>query len=119
MPDHWSGSEPVVRLLAGRWTLAVLGELAHGGRRYQDLHAALDRISHKVLTDTLRRAECDGLVARHVDRNRVETTTLYELTDLARSLEDPLQVLACWAKQNWADVETARRSWNERTVCEN
>ena len=35
------------------------------------LRSALDHISHKVLTDTLRRAERDGLVARHVDRNRV------------------------------------------------
>jgi hypothetical protein len=46
MPDHWSDSQPVVRLLAGRWTLAVLGELAHGGRRYQDLRCARGRISH-------------------------------------------------------------------------
>ena len=89
MPDHWSDSEPVVRLLAGRWTLAVLSELARGGRRYQDLHTALDRISHKVLTDTLRRAEREGLVTRHVDRNRVETATLYELTDLGCSLGAP------------------------------
>ena len=57
MPDHWSDSESALRLLVGRWTLAVLGELAHGGRRYQDLHTALDRISRKVITDTLRRAE--------------------------------------------------------------
>jgi DNA-binding HxlR family transcriptional regulator len=49
-----------------------------------------------VLTDTLRPAERDGLVARH----RVETATLYELTDLACSLEDSLQTFACWAKQN-------------------
>ena len=114
MPDHWSDSEPVVRMLAGRWTLAVLGELRRGGRRYQDLHTALNRISHKVLTDTLRRAERDGLVTRHVDRNRVETATLYELTDLACSLEDSLRVLSCWANRNWAGVETARRSWDER-----
>jgi DNA-binding HxlR family transcriptional regulator len=112
MPDDWSDSEPVVRLLAGRWTPAVLGELAHGGRRYQDLHSALESISHKVLTDTLRRAEPDGLVARHVDRNRVETATLYELTELAWSLG----TLACWAKQNWADVEASRGSWDERTI---
>jgi DNA-binding HxlR family transcriptional regulator len=72
-----------------------------------------------VLTDSLRRAERDGLVARHVDRSRVETTILYELTDLACSLEAPLRMLACWAKHDWADVETARRSSNERTIYEN
>jgi len=116
MPDNWSGSGPVVRLLAGRWTLAVLGELAKGGRRYQDLHSALDGISHKVLTDTLRRAERDGLVVRHVDGNRVETATLYQLTDLGCALEEPLGAMSRWATQNWADVETARGSWNARAI---
>jgi DNA-binding HxlR family transcriptional regulator len=81
MADRWGDSEPVVRLLAGRWTLAVLGELAQRSCRYQDLHTALGGISHKVLTDTLRRAERDGLVARTADRTRVETAALYQLTD--------------------------------------
>ena len=61
-------AERVVRLLGGRWTLAALGELSVGGRRYQELHDALDGISHKVLTDTLRRAERDG-------RSRAISTT--------------------------------------------
>jgi len=43
------------------------GQLAAGGRRYQDLHDALDGISPKVLTETLRRAERDGLIRRHLD----------------------------------------------------
>jgi DNA-binding HxlR family transcriptional regulator len=47
----WFPASPAVQALAGR-TLAVLTELANGGRRYQD---ALDGISHKVLTNTLRR----------------------------------------------------------------
>jgi DNA-binding HxlR family transcriptional regulator len=70
-----------------------LAELAPGGRRYQDLHDALDGISHKVLTETLRRAERDGLIARHVDGERIETATLYELTDLGRSLDAPLAAM--------------------------
>ena len=50
-------TERVVSLIDGRWSLAVLAELQDGGRRYQELDEALDGISHKVLTDTLRRAE--------------------------------------------------------------
>jgi DNA-binding HxlR family transcriptional regulator len=115
MAENWLDSEPVVRLLAGRWTLAVLDELAREGRRYQDLHMALGDISHKVLTDTLRRAERDGLVARTVDRSRIETATLYQLTDLAHLLAEPLTALACWANRNWDEVEAARRGWNERS----
>ena len=86
-------SRPVrqmIAILAGRWTPAIVAELADGGRRYQDLLDTLDGISHKVLTDTLRRAERDGLITRHLDAHRVETATLYELTDLGRSLEQPI-----------------------------
>jgi DNA-binding HxlR family transcriptional regulator len=86
-------SSRTVQLLSGRWTLAILAELRDGGRRYQNLHDALNGISYKVLTDTLRRAERDGLIARHLDSSRVETATLYQLTGLGRSLDEPLGVL--------------------------
>jgi len=52
------------------------GRVGREGRRYQDLYGALDGISHKVLTETLRRAERDGLVGRHLDEDRIETATL-------------------------------------------
>lgn len=102
-------------MLAGRWTLAVLAELQERGRRYQELDDALDGVTHKVLTDTLRRAERDGLIVRHVDRRRLETTTLYQLTDLGRSLDEPLSVLNFWAQKNWDEVEAARREWSRRS----
>ncbi len=66
---------PFIGLVGGRWTLTALAELAAGDRRYQDLHGALDGISHKVLTDTLRRAERNGPITRHVDAGRVDTAT--------------------------------------------
>ena len=105
-------SRDLVELVAGRWTLAVLSELGKGGRRYQDLHDALGGISYKVLTDTVRRAERDGLVARHLDSSRVEGATLYELTELGRSLDAPLGGFAQWVDANWPAVEGARRRWN-------
>lgn len=83
MSTRWpaaAASALVIDLIDGRWTLAVLAELLDGGRRYQELDEALGGISHKVLTDTLRRAERDGLVARQLDPGRVDTATLYQLT---------------------------------------
>lgn len=103
--------EQLIRLLGGRWTLAVLTQLAVGDCRYQDLDDALDGISHKVLTDTLRRAERDGLVVRHLDPRRVETATMYQLTELGRSLDQPLAALEHWAEANWSEVEAARQRW--------
>jgi DNA-binding HxlR family transcriptional regulator len=112
----WLRASPAVQALAGRWTLAVLAELANGRRRYQALLDALDVVSHKVLTDTLRRAERDGLVARHLDARRVETATLYQLTDIGRSLDEPRAVLGRWSEANWLDVEASRRRWSRRSV---
>ena len=114
MSNRWASSQHVIRLIDGRWTLAVLSELWDGGRRYQELDDALDGVSHKVLTDTLRRAERDGLVVRHLDPGRVDTATLYQLTDLGRSLDEPLAALDQWANANWPALEEARRRWNRR-----
>jgi DNA-binding HxlR family transcriptional regulator len=115
MTGEWSQPYSFVGLVGGRWTLMLLANLADGGRRYQDLHGALDGISHKVLTDTLRRAECHGLISRHVDARRMDTATLYVLTDLGRSLDEPLGALGRWVEANWALVEAAQRDWADRT----
>jgi DNA-binding HxlR family transcriptional regulator len=114
MVDPWRSSQGIVSALGGRWTLAVLSELARGERRYQDLDEALDGVSHKVLTDTLRRAERDGLIVRYLDPNRVETATLYQLTELGHSLHEPLGALGHWASTNWPLVEAARQRWGGR-----
>ncbi len=90
----------------------MLAELAGHGRRYQDLHDSLEGISHKVLTDTLRRAERDGLITRHLDPGRVDTATLYELTALGRSLDEPLAALGQWVDARWDLVDAARRRWD-------
>jgi DNA-binding HxlR family transcriptional regulator len=114
MTVEWRRSSSFVGLIGGRWTLKVLAELVAGGRRYQDLHDGLDGISHKVLTETLRHVERDGLIRRHLDSGRMDTANLYELTDLGRSLEEPLAALERWVEANWDQVEAAQRSWAGR-----
>jgi DNA-binding HxlR family transcriptional regulator len=114
VPNGWTSPQRIIGLLDGRWTLALLSELADGGRRYQDLHDALDGLSHKVLTETLRRAQRDGLITRHLDDGRVETATLYELTDLGRSLDEPLAGLDRWVETYWRRVENSRQLWDRR-----
>jgi DNA-binding HxlR family transcriptional regulator len=109
----WRRPFAFVGLIGGRWTLMMLAELAAGGRRYQDLHDGLDGISHKVLTDTLRRAERDGLITRHLD-SQMGTANLYALTDLGRSLEEPLVEVERWVDAHWHQVESAQRSWAGR-----
>ncbi len=115
MTIEWRRPYALVGLIGGRWTLAVLAELDSGGLRYQDLHDALDGISPKVLTDTLRRTEREGFIRRHLDSERTGTATLYELTDLGRSLDEPLAALGRWVDANWDLVEAAQRDWASRT----
>ncbi|MHB8293776.1 MAG: winged helix-turn-helix transcriptional regulator [Acidimicrobiales bacterium] len=115
MSDEGRAAQRFIELLAGRWTLAVLAELAERGCRYQELDDALDGVSHKVLTDTLRRAERDGLVERDLDPSRVDTATLYQLTDLGRTLEEPLAALGRWVDDHWLDVDRARGRWSRRS----
>jgi DNA-binding HxlR family transcriptional regulator len=114
MTNDGPAAQQLIELLAGRWTMAVLAILKEEGCRYQDFDEVLNGISHKVLTDTLRRAERDGLIARHLDPSRVETATLYELTDLGRSLEEPLLVLQRWVDKYWLNVDAARHQWDRR-----
>lgn len=76
-------------------------------RRYSDLLRGAAGISRKMLAATLRDLERDGLV-----RRRVEPTTPpsvhYALTDLGRSLAEPLAALRNWAEQHMFDIDAAR-----------
>jgi DNA-binding HxlR family transcriptional regulator len=78
--------------IAHKWTAMVVIALARVGMRFGDLRTTVDGISAKVLTETLRDLERDGLVTRHVYAEippRVE----YELTTLGHTLHSPLKAL--------------------------
>jgi DNA-binding HxlR family transcriptional regulator len=103
-----------VGLVDGRWTLPVLSELSARAMRYQELHDAVHGVSNKVLTETLRRAERDGLVRRVIDPSRVETATVYQLTELGRSLDGLLTAAEHWVRHYWDQVEASRQRWSQR-----
>jgi DNA-binding HxlR family transcriptional regulator len=97
--------------IANKWTALIVIVLADGRQRFGDIRAAVDGISGKVLTETLRVLERDGLVERHVYAEmppRVE----YELTALGRTLHGPLQALAHWAEEHIAEVLVAREHFS-------
>lgn len=92
-------------LFATRWTAVVVYALRDGPMRPSDLRAGIGGISHKVLTDTLRRLERAGLVLRHRYAEappRVE----YELTGPGVELLDPINALGGWAHRH-ADTVVA------------
>lgn len=97
--------------IANKWTAMIVMALGPGPMRFGDLRTTVDGISAKVLTDTLRDLERDGLVARHAYAEippRVE----YELTSLGQTLEAPLRALGRWAEAHIPEVLAARETYD-------
>lgn len=109
-PDVLSAQCPtrlVLDLIANKWTVLVIYLLTDGTRRFGELQRAIGGISQKMLTQTLRKLEADGLVSRTVHAE-VPPRTEYALTPLGRTLQKPLGALCEWAETHLRDVERAR-----------
>ena len=99
--------------IGNKWTVMVVGALADGPVRFNGLRRRISGISQRMLTLTLRGLERDGLVKRTVYPTippRVE----YELTDLSRTLTEPLNALSAWAQSNQHKMERARKAYDAR-----
>ena len=97
--------------IANKWTAMVVIALSPGRLRFGDLRTTVDGISAKVLTETLRDLERDGLVSRHVYAE-VPPRVEYELTALGRTLDEPLRALSRWAEAHVVEVLAARDSYD-------
>lgn len=104
--------------LADRWTVVLLGHLETGAKRFGQLRDSTTGISEKMLTQTLRGLERDGLVARRACPG-VTPPVEYRLTTLGRSLLDPLAAVRSWAQQHIAEIERARIDYDgsDRALC--
>ena len=92
-------SESLYRLIGSRWVVAVLRELDGDVVRYNTLHRRLGGISHKMLTQTLRRLERADMVHRHAHAT-MPPNVEYLLTPVGAELIANLAVLERWADAN-------------------
>jgi DNA-binding HxlR family transcriptional regulator len=97
--------------IANKWTAMVVIALADRRLRFGELRTVVDGISGKVLTDTLRDLERDGLVERRAYAE-VPPRVEYELTALGRTLHEPLLALSRWAEEYIAVVLVARETYD-------
>ena len=81
-----------VALIGSKWKLLIIRNLLQRPWRFNELRKDLDGISQKVLTDSLRSMEEDGLITRTVYPPRVE----YALSDLGKSLKPILDSMVAW-----------------------
>jgi DNA-binding HxlR family transcriptional regulator len=96
-----------------KWSVLVVALLRDGARRFSELRRAIDGISQRMLTLTLKGLERDGLVTRTVYAT-VPPRVDYELTPLGHTLLKPITALADWADENRPAIMEARRRFDAK-----
>ncbi len=99
--------------IADKWALLILDLLRDGPHRFSALRRTIHGISHKVLSQTLKKLERDGLVSRTAFPT-VPVTVEYALTPLGTSLTDAVSAVAHWAESNMDAVTEAQRVYDAR-----
>jgi DNA-binding HxlR family transcriptional regulator len=102
----------VLSRVGDKWTVLVVSTLGDGPKRFNELRKALGSISQRMLTLTLRGLERDGLVTRTVFPT-IPPRVDYELTDLGRSLLEPVSELGLWARRHRAVIQEARKRFDD------
>nr|MBA2585494.1 helix-turn-helix transcriptional regulator [Chthoniobacterales bacterium] len=92
-------SRVVLERIADKWTALIIHVLATGTHRYAELQREIGGVSQKMLTQTLRTLERDGLVQRKVYAV-VPPKVEYTLTSLGRTLVEPLQAICRWSEKH-------------------
>jgi DNA-binding HxlR family transcriptional regulator len=100
-------SRLILDRIADKWTALTIQILARGTMRYAALQREIGDISQKMLTQTLRSLERDGLVERTV-HPVVPPRVEYNLTRLGRTLIEPLQALCRWSEKHLAELQANR-----------
>ncbi len=99
-------SRAVLDRIAQKWPMLVVYALAGGSLRYAALQRRIGGVSQKMLTQTLRQMERDGLVARSVLPTRPPAVE-YHLTALGESLREPLSAICRWAEAHARELPAA------------
>jgi DNA-binding HxlR family transcriptional regulator len=114
--DAYLAECPSRRLLdriSDKWVALAVKSLMDGPKRYSEVSHQLAGVSQKMLTQTLRGLERDGMLTRTVTPS-VPVRVDYELTPLGESLAGLLGQLKTWAEQHMPDVEAARTEYDAR-----
>lgn len=116
-PSRLKADEPnciatreILSMVGDKWSVLVIVGLGEGTRRFSDLKRAIEGISQRMLTLTLRGLERDGLVVREVYPT-VPPRVDYTLTPLGRNLLEPVSQLAMWAMKNQQQIQAARDAY--------
>ena len=116
--DEHSGCVVVREILdrvGDKWSVLVICLLGERSHRFSELKRAIEAISQRMLTLTLRQLEQDGLVTRTAHAS-VPPRVDYALTPLGESVLEPITALMLWAREHGTDIAHARREYEEAHV---
>ena len=107
-------SRQLLDRISDKWVALILAALgSEGPQRYSELSRRLAGVSQKMLTQTLRSLERDGLITRTVTPT-VPVTVTYELTDLGLSLQQLMWDVKIWAESHMDEVLVNRKEYDNR-----
>ena len=109
--EHCMHVSDVLARVGSKWSILVIAKLGRGPQRFNALKREIAGISQRMLTLTVRGLERDGLILRTVTPT-IPPRVDYALTDLGRSLLEPVSALGDWAIANRAVVESARQAFD-------
>ena len=108
-----NSTRPILEQVANKWSVLILTVLCTEPARFNAIKRRLDPITHKALTEALRRLERNGLVSRRVIASS-PVAVEYAITPLGRSLQDPFVALVSWAKQYGEAMEEAQVVYDDQ-----
>lgn len=110
-------SRTVLSLLSDKWTLLVICALAAQPMRFGELRRRLDGVTQKMLSQTLRALERDGLLTRTVFPTAPPSVE-YALTDLGVGITSVVESVRAWAEGHVGEVLKARAGYDRRAQAE-
>jgi len=102
----------VLDRLGEKWTTLLVMSLAERPRRFSEMQRIVLDISKRSLVQALRNLEEDGIVTRHVFPTKPPSVE-YRLTELGRSMLEPLAAIIAWAERSHGDIRLARERYRE------
>jgi len=111
--DEKCSARHALELISGKWAILVMSALADAPMRNGALLRRVGGISQKMLTQTLRELELNGLILRE-DKQTVPPNVEYRLSPIGASLSETLRILDRWAEQNFPALDAAREQFAQR-----
>ncbi|WP_052869777.1 winged helix-turn-helix transcriptional regulator [Streptomyces niger] len=113
-PSDACRTRVVLGIVGDKWSLLVVRNLRDGPRRFTELKRAIDGISQRMLTVTLRGLERDGILTRTV-HDVMPPHVSYELTEMGITLREATAPLLEWSVAHLARIDDARTAYDART----